>query len=240
MEIKIYETKELASQAVAKIILDLVKSKPTAVLGLATGGTPVAAYRYICDNYQKMNVSFKNIKTFNLDEYYNIKVDHPQSYRYFMNDNLFNHIDIDKNNTFIPDDSYISDPSKYDLEIEKCGGIDLQLLGIGINGHIGFNEPSEKPNLETHVEVLTDSTRNANKRFFNNIDEVPTKAITMGINTILKSKKIVLLALGKEKHEIISRLISATESSSLFPASYLIHHNDLIIVTDKDAYEGGK
>jgi glucosamine-6-phosphate deaminase len=192
----------------------------------------------------KMNkageISFKDVTSYNLDEYYPLAPDHDQSYRYFMNQNLFNHVDIDKAKTHVPD-GLAEDPAAmgaaYDAEIEAAGGIDLQVLGLGPNGHIAFNEPDSFFCYETHLTGLTQSTIEANSRFFDSIDDVPKQAITMGLGTIMKAKKIVLLASGKNKHEAISHLLGDKITPAV-PATLLKVHPDVVIICDEAAYNG--
>jgi glucosamine-6-phosphate deaminase len=197
MEIKILNKEEI-DKIVADKIAKLIKNKPNAVLGLATGSTPLGVYKNLINLNKKGKVSFKNVSTFNLDEYVGIDETHNQSYRYFMNKNLFDEIDIDKNNTHFPNNK-TSTPEVYDEQIKVAGGIDFQVLGIGSNGHIAFNEPNTPFDSLTHIVNLTDSTIKDNSRFFNSIDEVPTKAVSMGLKSIMSASEIVLIATGKNK-----------------------------------------
>lgn len=214
----------------ANKILNLLKNKNDAILGLATGSTPVKTYRKLIELSKQDNVSFKNVKTFNLDEYINYK-NEIDSYKYFMYDNLFKHIDIDLNNTHFPNEMLLD---KYDDQIEKAGGVDLQILGIGANGHIAFNEPNTPFDSKTHVVGLSQKTIEDNARFFNSIDEVPTSAITMGLATIMKSKEIILIATGKNKADAINKLINE-KPSLLCPASILQNHPNVTIYVDDDS-----
>jgi len=209
------------------------------VLGLATGSTPLGLYQYLIKlNHDKI-ISFKNTTTFNLDEYYGLKSDDIQSYRYFMNQNLFNQIDIDLENTHVPN-GLVSKKEvnkycqNYDDLIVKAGGIDLQILGIGSNGHIGFNEPGSPFNSKTRLVKLTPQTIKANSRFFNNKNDVPKEAISMGLATIFCAKKIVLLASGKDKAKAIKKLFKSKPSTDL-PASILVNHFDATVIADKQA-----
>ena len=184
------------------------------------------------------NLDFSKVVTFNLDEYYGLTPDNPQSYNYFMFENLFNHVNIQKENVHIPDGraSDIENYCKeYDNQIEKYGGIDLQLLGIGVNGHIGFNEPAEELIVGTHLTDLTEDTIKANSRFFDSADQVPTKAITIGIGSIMKAKKIMLLASGKGKAEIMAKLLNNNLVTTTNPASLLMLHQDVTIIMDEEA-----
>jgi len=240
MKLLIAKNYDDLSKKASEIIADEIKKNPRAVLGLATGSTPVGTYKELVRLHKEQRLDFSKVVTFNLDEYYGLTPDNPQSYHYFMNDNLFNHINIDPKNIHIPDGTAIDIEfhcKLYDEEIEKYGGIDLQLLGIGPNGHIGFNEPDEKLVLNTHITDLSEETINANSRFFNSIDEVPKKAITMGIGSIMQAKRILLLANGKGKAEIIARLLNENVVSTKIPASLLMLHHDVTIIIDKEAAE---
>ena len=223
----------------AKLIASQIILKPDSVLGFATGSTPVGIYSRLTDMFKRGEISFKDITTFNLDEYYPIDPSNEQSYHYFMMHNLFNNIDIDKNNIHIPN-GRASDTEKecadYEALIEKHGGIDLQLLGIGQNGHIGFNEPDATLETGTHLTALTESTINANSRFFKSSGEVPRNALTMGIATILKSRKIILAACGKNKHDAVAALLT-DEIDTQIPATMLKVHPDVVLICDRDAYE---
>lgn len=221
----------------AKEVEKLIKSKPDCILGFATGSTPVSMYENLVSMYNRGEIDFSKVTTFNLDEYKGLKGDHHQSYRYFMDTNLFNHINIDKNNTHVPNgtaDDITKECEKYDIDIDEKGGIDLQVLGIGINGHIGFNEPSDFLNIGTHLTKLKEETIKTNSRFFDSVEQVPTEAITMGLGSIMKAKKILLLASGKNKAEIIAKLAEGQISTEI-PASLLQVHSDVVIIVDKDA-----
>ena len=228
------------SKKAAEIMIDVVKNNPKATLGLATGSSPIGMYNYMAKAYENKEVSFKECKSFNLDEYYKISKDNDQSYYYFMNENLFSKIDIDLKNTDIPNgeaEDYEEECKRYDAKIEANGGIDVQVLGIGNNGHIGFNEPEEWLYSGTHKTGLTQSTIEANKRFFESIDDVPTSALTMGMATILKARKIVMVISGKAKAEV-TKILKEGRMSTSCPASILHCHNDVTIVCDEDAYNG--
>ena len=180
------------SKVGSEIFKDAIIKNPNIILGLATGSSPIGIYQNLINEYQNSSISFENVITYNLDEYVGITREHPQSYYYFMNDNLFNHVDIDKNNVHVPfayEGQYEESCKKYTQEL-KSVSVDIQLLGIGANGHIGFNEPGTDFEQETFIVELTDKTREDNKRFFNSIDEVPTHAITMGIADIMRAKKL--------------------------------------------------
>ena len=224
----------------AKIFAEQIKKKPDSILGLATGSTPVGMYQKLIEMVKDGSLSFKNCRSFNLDEYYPISPDNDQSYRYFMNTNLFNHIDMDLAKTRVLNgmaEDAKAECKKYDEEIDAAGGIDIQVLGIGHNGHIAFNEPDEKLICGTHLTSLTESTINANARFFEKKEDVPTQSLTMGMASILKAKKIILLASGKGKHQAIAELLDDTITTSN-PSTLLKLHPDTTIICDRDAYEG--
>lgn len=231
--VKNYE--ELSRKA-AYIIAAQVISKPNCVLGLATGSSPVGVYKKLSEYNQNGDIDFSNVTSFNLDEYVGLNADNDQSYRYFMNDNFFNHINIDKNNTFVPNgcaDDLKAEGENYDKRIKEYGGIDLQLLGIGVDGHIGFNEPDEFFIKATHEVVLDESTIKANARFFENEDEVPKKAITMGMASIMNAKKILLVANGSAKKEILEKALFGPIDPKV-PASILQLHKDLTVIFSEE------
>lgn len=240
MRLILCENYEELSEQAAKLVASQIILKPDSVLGLATGQTPVGMYQNLVKMNKSGEIDFSNIKTFNLDEYYPIRQDNDQSYHYFMNENLFSKVNIDINKTHIPNgetDNPQKECERYEEEIKKNGGIDLQILGIGQNGHIGFNEPDVSLYTETHLTDLTRSTIEANSRFFDNEDEVPKQALTMGIATILKSKKIILLASGANKSRVVSELLNGDINTSV-PATMLKVHPDVVLICDKDAYSG--
>lgn len=237
MKVIIVKDYEALSRLGAEIIANKIKQNPKAILGLATGSSPIGTYQNLVKAYEKKEISFKDVRTYNLDEYVGISQSHPQSYYYFMHDNLFNHVDIKEDNVHIPtisSDNYHEDCKKYNEELNKVS-IDLQLLGIGGNGHIGFNEPGTPFNQETFIVTLTDKTRQDNKRFFNSLNEVPTKAITMGIKNIMNSKSILMLISGVNKADTVVRLLKGEVDPS-FPASVLNNHPDVTVIIDQDAY----
>ena len=215
----------------ADIFAEAIRAKPNLVLGLATGSTPLTLYGELINKNKNGEIDFSQVKTANLDEYVGLPGTHDQSYRYFMNENLFNHININLENTNVPN-GMGSDPAaecaRYDAIIEKLGGIDLQLLGIGPNGHLGFNEPSDVFSNRTQHIQLTESTINANARFFNDLSEVPKSAITVCIRDIMLAKKIVLVA-GAEKKDIIEKALYG-EITPKVPASVLQLHQDATII----------
>ena len=229
-------TKEEVVRKAAQRYVELLNRKPEAVLGLATGSTPLDLYAELARLCAEGKLSFAKAKSFNLDEYIGLEGTHDQSYRYFMDHNLFEHIDIRPENTHVPS-GFVKDDAeaeRYDAEIAAAGGVDLQLLGIGNNGHIGFNEPLTPFTSLTHIVKLTESTREANKRFFNSIDEVPTHAVTMGIHTVMLAKSIILMAFGTGKAEIIKATVEGRPTISV-PASLLQLHEDVEVYLDHDA-----
>jgi glucosamine-6-phosphate deaminase len=227
------------SKLAANMVKDAIEENPNTILGLATGSTPEGMYKELIRLYKEEGLDFSNVTTFNLDEYVGIDEDHPNSYHYFMKNLLFDHINIDMKNTFVPNGK-AEDPKnyckQYDKLIEEKGGIDLQILGIGANGHIAFNEPDEELNLGTGIVKLTESTIEANSRFFDSIDEVPKTAISMGIGSIMKAKKIILLANGKNKAKVIKKLLKADKITTKLPASLLLLHHDVTVIVDEEAY----
>lgn len=220
------------SRKAANIISAQVILKPNSVLGLATGSTPIGAYKQLIEWYNKGDVDFSLTKSINLDEYVGISNDNEQSYRYFMEKNLFSHINIKKENTYVPNgkaEDLQEECKAYDNLIQNIGGIDLQLLGIGHNGHIGFNEPNQAFEKTTHIVELGETTINANARFFDSIEDVPKRAITMGIKSIMQAKKIVLVANGADKEEIINKALYGPVTP-VIPASILQLHPDLTVI----------
>ncbi len=229
ISVKSYE--EL-SHIAAKIIAAQVVVKPDCVLGLATGSSPVGTYKKLIEKYENGDLDFSKVTSVNLDEYVGLDGSHDQSYRYIMNDNLFNHINIDKAKTFVPNgctDDLKAEGESYDKMIKALGGIDLQLLGIGLDGHIGFNEPDEFFTGPTHEVVLDESTIEANARFFESKDDVPKTAITMGMMSIMQAKKVLLIANGAAKKEIIEKAFFGP-ITPLVPASILQLHPDLTVI----------
>lgn len=237
MKVIIVKDYNAMSDMAAEIIANKIKEKNNAILGLATGSSPIGTYQRLVKKYENGEISFKNITTYNLDEYCGIDRTHPQSYYYFMHDNLFNHIDIKEENVHLPvanGDDLNACAKAYNDALNQVH-IDLQLLGIGGNGHIGFNEPGTSFEQETFVVELTDKTRQDNKRFFNSIDEVPTHAMTMGIKNIMKSEEILMLISGVNKADTVVKLLSG-EITEDFPASILHKHPNTTVIIDQDAY----
>lgn len=236
---KIYAAKDYndLSRKAANIISAQVIIKSHSCLGLATGSTPIGTYKQLIEWYQKGDIDFSQTRTVNLDEYQGLSASHDQSYRYFMNVNLFKHINIDLQNTHVPNglcDDPLIECKRYNTVIKQQGGIDLQLLGIGSNGHIGFNEPGAAFEKETHLVTLSQNTRENNARFFSSIDEVPTHAFTMGIKNIMSAKKILLLATGANKASALFDSFFGPVTP-LVPASILQLHNDVTIIADEEA-----
>lgn len=236
---KIYKAKDYndMSRKAANILSAQVIMKPDAVLGLATGSTPLGTYSQLIEWCKKGDIDFSNVTTVNLDEYKGLTRDNPQSYYRFMCENFFDHINIDKKNVNVPDGTQENSEiecERYNNVIRSVGGIDMQLLGIGDNGHIGFNEPGCAFETETHCVKLTESTINANSRFFESIDEVPKEAYTMGIKSIMQAKKILLIASGENKAKALSEAICGPVTPQN-QASILQLHNDVTIVADEAA-----
>lgn len=234
--IKVKNYDEMSEKAF-EFIIDSVEELAQPVLGLATGSTPEGMYQQMIDSYMREEVSFENTTTFNLDEYVGLAEDNRYSYRFYMHEKLFKQINVPNNCTYLPhgdaDDLY-KECRDYEKLIHDEEYIDVQVLGLGLNGHIGFNEPGTAFDSRTHVVDLDDMTRKANARFFNSVNDVPTKAITMGIGTIMESKKILLLVSGEKKAEAVYRLVNG-EVSEAFPASILQKHENVILIADEGA-----
>ncbi|MFD0617874.1 glucosamine-6-phosphate deaminase [Paenibacillus sp. GCM10027629] len=237
MNILTFETNEELNQVGANIIASLVQTNPYSVLGLATGSTPIGIYQELIRQYQNGLVSFKHVTSFNLDEYVGLPEGHQESYRTFMNNQLFNHIDIPMEQTHVPNgnaEDLHAECLSYDEMMSTSKQVDMQLLGLGHNGHIGFNEPDDTLNGGTHLVELKEQTREANARFFKSIDEVPTQAITMGVGTILKAKMIILVVRGKDKASIVKRALQGPITTDC-PASLLQTHSNVVVLLDKKA-----
>ncbi|WP_186576075.1 glucosamine-6-phosphate deaminase [Aquibacillus kalidii] len=227
------------SQLAADFILEKVKQAEKLTLGLATGSTPIGTYQLIIEDYQHNKTSYSHVTTFNLDEYVGIKPTDPNSYHYFMEQKLFKHLPITSEQIHIPNGLAVDLEEEcrlYESRIKAHEGIDLQLLGIGSNGHIGFNEPGTTVNSRTHIVNLTEETRRSNARFFEALSEVPTQAITMGLGTIMDSKEILLLVSGKSKSKALFDLLEKKPDPSL-PASILDSHPNVTIIADQDALQ---
>ena len=237
MRIYVTEDYNAMSHRVASILAAQVMLKPDCVLGLATGSTPVGAYKQLVEWYKKGDLDFAQVRSINLDEYVGLAPTHDQSYRYFMQSNLFDYVNIVPANTNVPNglaEDAAEECRRYNEVIHTLGPIDLQLLGMGHNGHIGFNEPADAFELETHVVDLTDTTIQANARFFASADEVPRQAMTMGIQTIMQAKKVLVAVSGKDKAEIVKKAFTGPVTPNV-PASILQMHPDVILVGDKAA-----
>lgn len=231
------ENYDKMSRMAANYIAAQVTLKPNCVLGLATGSSPVGTYQELIRRYQAGDLDFSKVTSINLDEYKGLSPENDQSYRYFMNTNLFDHINIDKTRTYVPnglEDNAEKACADYDAVIEHCGGIDLQLLGLGNNGHIGFNEPDTIFAKKTHCVDLTKSTIEANARFFDSMDKVPKQAYTMGIQSIMMAKKILVIVSGEGKAQIVKEAFTGPITSQV-PASILQMHPDVTLIADKDA-----
>ncbi|MEJ8766682.1 glucosamine-6-phosphate deaminase [Oceanobacillus sp. HCA-5259] len=236
--IKVKDYDEMSEKA-TEFMVDRINSLKNPVLGLATGSTPEGLYQRIIEKHQQDEVSFKNVTTFNLDEYVGLEQNDSNSYYNFMNEKLFSHVDIAADRVHIPN-GVAADLEKECMEheraIEQAGGIDVQVLGIGGNGHIGFNEPGTSFDSKTHIVDLDESTIQANARFFHSIEEVPTQAISMGIETIMNSKEILLLVSGEAKADATAKLLHGDISED-FPASILKKHENVTVIVDQAALE---
>lgn len=237
MEIIVAKDYQDMSEAAADIIAELVAEKPGCVLGLATGSTPEGLYAELVKRYEEEGLDFSRVATFNLDEYRGLPADHEQSYHYFMQKHLFSHVNVRPENTHVPNGANPDAEAAceaYEASIALAGGVDLQLLGLGHNGHIGFNEPAPEFPKETHCVELTESTINANSRLFDSIDDVPREAYTMGIGTIMAAKEILVVANGSDKADIVRRAFFGPVTPEV-PASILQFHPNVTVVVDKEA-----
>lgn len=235
--IKVKDYQELTKKA-CEILVEKMKMLKSPVLGLATGSTPEGLYECLIEHYNRQEITFENVTSFNLDEYVGLNADHPSSYNYYMHDKLFNHINISEDRASVPNgvtSDLVAHCEAYEQAITDAGKIDIQILGVGINGHIGFNEPGTSFDSKTHIVELDESTREVNGRFFESADEVPEKAITMGIKTIMDSGEVLLLISGENKAETVARLVNG-EISEEFPASVLKRHSNFTLIVDEAAY----
>lgn len=233
--IKVKDNDQLSLEAVKRII-EVLNSNKNPVLGLATGSTPERTYQLLIEKYNNKEITFQNTTTFNLDEYVGLNPTDEFSYHYYMNINLFDHVDIKKENTFIPNglaENLQNECELFEQTIKERGPIHLQILGVGPNGHIGFNEPGTPFTSRTHIAKLEESTRQANSRFFSSIDEVPTEAITMGIATIMEAEQIILLVQGEHKADILQKIVHGDVTEDV-PASILQLHPNATLITDID------
>ncbi|WP_431803737.1 glucosamine-6-phosphate deaminase [Halobacillus andaensis] len=239
MKIIITKDNQELSEKACELIEQQVSEKPDSVLGLATGSSPLGTYKELIKGYNNRGVNYEDVKTLNLDEYIGLDKNDSQSYHFFMRQHLFDHININSDHTFIPNGK-AADLEKecqdYEQLIEDIGPPDLQLLGVGQNGHIGFNEPGTPFDSETHIIHLEESTRQANARFFDSLEDVPKQAVTMGIQSILKSRKIVVIASGERKADAIRRLLEDQPSEDM-PASALTYHKHVTLIVDEEAYK---
>ncbi|PCI88923.1 MAG: glucosamine-6-phosphate deaminase [Hyphomicrobiales bacterium] len=237
MKILITDSADSAAQKAASFMQQFVIDKPNAVLGLATGGTMLKVYHHMIEFFKAGDFSYANVQTFNLDEYVGLAGTHPASYRYYMNENLFQHIDINLANTHLPNgqsDDLPAEANRYEDAIHQAGGLDAILLGLGKNGHIGFNEPASSLASRTRLKTLAKSTREANMKYFKHIDDVPKYAITMGIRTILDTQNCILIATGKAKAQAVADMIEGPMSANC-PASALQMHQYTTVILDKAA-----
>ena len=233
--IKVKNYDEMSYEA-SLVIKELLQKKPNATLGLATGSSPIGLYQNLIKFYENGEISFKDVTTYNLDEYCELPRSHPESYYSFMHRNLFNHVDIKEENINIPcsEGSDLQALCKEYNDKLNAASVDLQLLGIGANGHIGFNEPNTPFTQETFVVELTEKTRVDNQRFFNSLDEVPTHAMTMGIANIMRAKTLLMVISGANKADAVKKLVSGVITEE-FPASILNNHDDVIVIVDEEA-----
>lgn len=237
MELIIVDTYEEMSRKAAEILADQIKKKEDSILGLATGSTPEGMYAELANMYKENKINFEKITTFNLDEYLGLEEDNEQSYHYFMDKHLLGKVNIKKENINIPagiSNDIFKTAKEYDEKIESLGGIDVQILGIGVNGHIGFNEPGDVFVAETHKVDLSQETIDANSRFFEKVEDIPRQAITMGMKTIMTAKKVILIANGTSKANAIKITLKGPITPQV-PASILQLHRDLIVIVDKEA-----
>ncbi len=229
------------SKKASELVKNIMLENPNPIFGFATGSSPIGMYENLIEMNKKGEIDFSNAVSVNLDEYMDIDEDNPQSYHYFMHDNLFSHINIKKENVHIPSassDTFEEDIKKYNEVLDSVGTRDVQILGIGRNGHIAFNEPNDKLNLRTNIVDLKKSTIEANSRFFEKEEDVPTKAISMGLEDIFNSKMIILLASGAKKHDAIQNLINSPYLDLQNPSTTLHLHNNFVLIVDEDAYNG--
>lgn len=238
MKVIVAKNYEEMSAKAADIMAEVIKAKPDCVLGLATGSTPIGMYDCLVEKYNNKEIDFSAVRSVNLDEYYPITPDNDQSYRYFMNEHLFDRVNIDKANTSVPDGTAENVEEfcrAYEEKMDALGGVDVQVLGIGRNGHIGFNEPDSELLRYTHLTALTPDTIAANARFFASENDVPKHALTMGIQSVFKARKIILLANGKGKAQAVKAMLQGNITTAC-PATLLCLHPDVTVICDEDAY----
>lgn len=237
MEISIVDNYSEMTAEAANIIAQLLRSKQDAVFGLATGSTPEGLYARLVQMYEEKEIDFKEVTCFNLDEYAGLSPDHPQSYSYYMNRHLFSKVNVKKDNIHIPGcavENIETVCRDYDRKIHEAGGIDLLLLGLGVNGHIGFNEPADYLHKDTHLVNLSRETIEANSRYFPTEDDVPRQAITMGVGSIMRAARIILLASGEKKADAVKQMTCGRVSTH-HPASLLQLHRNVLVIIDSDA-----
>jgi len=237
MEVIIQDSGDDVGRLAARIIARQLLKKPNSVLGLATGSTPIGTYRELVRLHSKEGLDFSQVTTFNLDEYLGLPPSHPQSYRHFMDEHLFSHINIPKGNIHVPyghAEAIEQFCAWYEAEIVRCGGIDIQILGVGADGHIAFNEPGSSLGSRTRLKTLTEQTINDNARFFDSKDQVPRFAVTMGVGTILEAHRVLLLAIGGGKAEVVTKAIEGPITASV-TASALQLHRDVVVIVDSEA-----
>ncbi|HTI04768.1 MAG TPA: glucosamine-6-phosphate deaminase [Gemmatimonadales bacterium] len=240
MEVIVQKDYKALSRVAAEVIAEVLNTKPNAVLGMATGSTPLGLYQELVRLHKERQLDFSRCTTFNLDEYVGLNVTHPQSYHYFMHEHFFRHVNIQPQNINIPSGTTSNYPAFcqwYERRIAECGGIDVQILGIGTDGHIGFNEPTSSLSSRTRLKTLSEQTINDNARFFERREDVPVYAITMGVGTILEARKLILIASGKSKAKAIAQAVEGPVTS-MVTASALQMHRDAIVVVDNEAASG--
>lgn len=237
MEVILQPDYERMSKVAAQIVVEVLNAKPNAVLGMATGSTPLGLYKELVRLHQKEQIDFSRVTTFNLDEYVGLPVSHPQSYHYFMHENFFKHVNIPPQNINIPSGTTSNYPAFcdwYEQRIADCGGIDLQILGIGSDGHIAFNEPTSSLSSRTRLKTLSEQTIDDNARFFDRREDVPVYAITMGVGTILDARKLLLIGSGKAKAKAIAQAVEGPVTS-MVTASAIQLHRDAVVIVDREA-----
>ncbi len=238
MEVMIYQSYEEISKASAKVVADVVNSKPNAVIGLATGSTPLGLYQELIRMHKEEGLDFSHVSTFNLDEYVGLTPNHPQSYHYFMHENLFKDINIEPQNVHVPSgttSNYKAFCEWYEKRIAECGGIDIQVLGVGSDGHIAFNEPGSSLGSRTRIKTLSKETIDDNARFFDTRDQVPIYAITMGVGTVLEARKIILLANGANKAKSIANAIEKPVCCMCTASALQLHHDSTFFLDSEAA-----
>ena len=237
MEVIIQPNYDQMSKIAAQIVVEVLNAKPNAVLGMATGSTPLGLYKELVRLHQKDQLDFSRVTTFNLDEYVGLPVNHPQSYHYFMHEHFFKHVNIPPQNINIPSGTTSNYPAFcewYEQRIAQCGGIDLQILGIGSDGHIAFNEPTSSMSSRTRLKTLSKQTIDDNARFFDRREDVPVYAITMGVGTILDARKLILIGSGKAKARAIAQAVEGPVTS-MVTASAIQLHRDAVVIVDREA-----